>query len=78
MGLQAHHLIVMETENWLHTSLNTKIPPPHLKANELIDFISRSKDKGPVTINIQIYQDGRISDEALQVMEGVKKAFKNK
>ena len=76
-GLQTHNLIVMETENWLHTSLNTKIPSPHLKADELINFISRSKGKGPVTINIQIYQEGKISDEALHVMEKVKKQLKN-
>jgi len=76
-GLQTHNLIVMETEGWLHATPNTKIPSPHLKADELIDFISKSKDKGPVTINIQIYQDGKISDEALRVIEQVKKAFKN-
>ncbi len=74
-GLQTQNLIVMETEGWLHTSADTKIPAPHLKAPELINFISRSEGKGPVTVNIQIYQDGRISDEALAVMEQVKKAF---
>lgn len=76
-GLQTHNLIVMETEDWLHSSLNTKIPSPHLKADELINFISRSNGKGPVTINIQIYQDGKISDEALSVMKKVKTAIKN-
>ncbi|HXL58296.1 MAG TPA: alpha-L-fucosidase, partial [Chitinophagaceae bacterium] len=75
-GLQTHNLIVMETEGWLHTTLNTKIPSPHLKADELINFISKSKGKGPVTINIQIYQEGKISDEALSVMEQVKKLLK--
>lgn len=74
-GLQTHNLIVMETEDWLHTKPNTKIPPPHLNADDLIDFISKSKGKGPVTINIQIYQEGKISNEALHVMEQVKKAF---
>ena len=72
-GLQAHSLIVMETEDWLHTKPDTKIPLPHLKAEELIKFISQSK--GPVTINIQIYQDGRVGDEALAVMGEVKKAL---
>jgi hypothetical protein len=76
-GLQTHNLVVMETENWLHTTINTKIPAPHLNANDLLNFISGSKGKGPVTINIQIYQDGRISDEALNVMEQVKKRLKN-
>lgn len=71
-GLQTHNLIVMEKEDWLHTALNAKIPTPHLKPDDLINFISKSKGKGPVTINIQIYQDGKISDEALNVMQQVK------
>jgi len=76
-GLQSQDLIVMETEDWLHTRLNTKIPSPHLKGNELISFISKSKGKGPVTINMQIYQDGRVGDEALKLMEEVKKGLIN-
>lgn len=75
-GLQAHSLIVMETEDWLHTTLNKKIPLPHLKAAELIKFISQSKGKGPVTVNMQIYQDGRVGTEALAMMEEVRKAVK--
>lgn len=74
-GLQAHSLIVMEKEGWLHTSLNAKIPSPSLRASDLINFISQSERKGPVTINIQIYQDGKISDEALNIMKQVKKHF---
>ncbi len=72
-NLQDHNLIVMQTEDWLHTKPDTKISAPHLKADELIDFILKSKGKCPVTINMQIYQDGRIGDEALSVMEQVKK-----
>jgi len=75
-GLQTHNLIVMETEEWLHTTINTKIPSPHLKADDLINFLSKSKGKGPVTINIQIYQEGKIGDEALSIMEQVKRRLK--
>jgi hypothetical protein len=68
-GLQAQYLVVMQTEGWLHTASDSKIPPPHLTAEELADFITASGGKAPVTINMQIYQDGRVGDEALSVME---------
>ena len=75
-GLPAQHLIVMETDDWLHQPLNTKIYNPSINADELTSFISKNIGKGPVTINIQIYQDGRISEEALKVMETVKQNLK--
>jgi hypothetical protein len=71
-GMQAQSLIVMESDDWLHQPLDTKIKAPTLKTNELVNFINAQKGNGPVTVNIQIYQDGRISPEALQVMETVK------
>lgn len=71
VGLQTHSLIVMERDDWLHTTLNTDIKSPSLRIDDLVDFISKQKGKGPVTINIQIYQDGRISNEALSTMEAV-------
>lgn len=76
-GLPSHNLIVMEKENWYHDKPNTKIPPPDLQASELIRFIRLSKGKGPVTINMQIYQDGRVGEEALSVMQEVKKEIRN-
>jgi hypothetical protein len=75
-GLPAQHLIVMENDDWLHQPLNTKIYNPSINADELTSFISKNIGKGPVTINIQIYQDGRISEEALKVMETVKQNLK--
>jgi len=75
-GLQNHNLIVMETDDWLHTSLNTRIKEPSLKADDLVSFIKNQQGKAPVTINIQIYQDGSISDGALNIMETVREKLK--
>lgn len=75
-GLPSQNLILMEKENWLHDKLNTRIPPPDLQARDLIRFIQLSKGRGPVTINMQIYQDGSIGDEALAVMGKIKQKFK--
>ena len=75
-NMKAQSLIVMETDDWLHTTVNTKIKPPSLKADDLVNFIDKQKGKGPVTINIQIYQDGHISEAALSTMEAVNRKLK--
>lgn len=75
-GLQAQTLIVMEKDDWLHQPLNTNITAPGITASDLAKFINEQRGKGPVTVNIQIYQDGRISDEALKVMQTVKQLVK--
>lgn len=73
-GLQFQSLLALEGD-WSHTALNTKIRSPRLKTENIIDYINGCQGKGPVTINIEIYQDGSISDEALAVMEKIKQRF---
>ena len=74
-GLQFQGLIALQGD-WAHTPLNTKVHPVRLKADDLINYISACSGKGPVTINIEIYQDGTIGEEALTVMEKIKQAIK--
>jgi alpha-L-fucosidase len=74
-GLQFHNLIVME-DDWLHTKKNTKIISPTVKVDNLINYISSSIGKGPITLNIIIYEDGTVSEESLAVMEKLKQKFK--
>ncbi|MDB4584290.1 alpha-L-fucosidase, partial [Draconibacterium sp.] len=72
-GLQFHHLVVLQTkEGWVHTKRNTKIAPPSFTAEELVKYISSCDDIGPISINMSIYQDGTVGEEALQVMREVK------
>ncbi|HTF27844.1 MAG TPA: hypothetical protein VK625_03315, partial [Flavitalea sp.] len=71
-GLPFHSLVVMEND-WVHEKVNEKIPSPRLKAEQLTEYISSCKGKGPVTINLGIYQDGTIGEEALAEMEKIKK-----
>ena len=73
-GLQFHSLVVLEND-WVHEKLNTRIPSPRLETDKLINYISSCTGKGPVTINLGIYQDGTISDEALAAMEEVNEHF---
>lgn len=71
-GLSFQSLVVLEND-WVHEKADTKIPPPRLKAEQLINYISSCSGKGPVTINIGIYQDGSIGEEAMAEMQKIKK-----
>ena len=74
-GLQFHTLLALE-DDWAHTALNTKIKSPRLQTDSLINYIAACQGKGPVTINIEIYQDGSIDEAALAEMEKIKQRFK--
>ena len=74
-NLQFHALLALEGD-WAHTSLNSKLDPNRLSTNDLINYISSCGGKGPVSINIEIYQDGTISEEALTAMEKIKQQLK--
>ena len=76
-GLQFHSLIALQAD-WAHTSLNSKVHPNKLSAEEMINYISACEGKGPVTINIEIYQDGSIGEESLAAMEKIKEQLKKK
>ncbi|MEX2592938.1 MAG: alpha-L-fucosidase [Anditalea sp.] len=76
-GLQYQALVVLEND-WVHTKQDTQIPSPRLDARELIDFLSSSDGKGPLTINLGIYQDGTIGEEAMAFMELIKKSLANR
>lgn len=71
-GLQYHALLSMNG-NWIHTQRDREIAPPVLNKGSLIEFIKACKDKGPVTINLCIYQDGTIGEKALSVMREVRR-----
>jgi hypothetical protein len=70
-GLPFHSLIVLEND-WVHDKENTPIAPPRLTAAQLIPYIASCSSKGPVTINLGIYQDGTIGEMAMAEMEKIR------
>jgi len=74
-GLQFQSLIALQGD-WVHTPLNTKVHPNRLSPEEMIKYISSCEGKGPVTINIEIYQDGTIGEESLGNMKKLKQQLK--
>ncbi len=74
-GLQFHALLALQAD-WAHTAINSKLDSDRLATNDLVNYISSCEGKGPVTINIEIYQDGSIGEESLAVMENIKQQLK--
>lgn len=75
-GLQAHSMFMVDDPDcgiWKpDTRIRTLITP-----EEAVNRISLSKQCGQVvTMNIQMYEDGSVSPESLQVMQAVRAAFR--
>ena len=53
------------------------MPDPRFNSTELSQYIMDCmKNKGAVTINIGIYQDGTVGEKAMEVMREVKKEIR--
>ncbi|HTF27395.1 MAG TPA: alpha-L-fucosidase [Flavitalea sp.] len=69
-GLRYQALIIMEPY-WVQQK--TEMPDPRFNDEELSDYIEKcNAEGGAVTINLGIYQNGKIGDKALQTMKKVK------
>jgi hypothetical protein len=67
-------LLIMEPY-WVQQT--SEMPEPRFDAKTLTNYIKEcNKNKGAVTINLGIYQDGTVGKEALEVMKGVKRNIK--
>ncbi|HEX5787547.1 MAG TPA: alpha-L-fucosidase, partial [Woeseiaceae bacterium] len=70
-GLQYHALLALEG-GWVHTERDTAIPAPVLETGDLLAFIDAASGKGPVTLNVLVYQDGSIGDASMRVLETIR------
>ncbi len=76
-GLQWHGLFTLEG-SWGHGRPDTEMRAPTLSAEELIDYVRACMEKGGVlTINMGIYQDGKVGIESLKVMQALRRAIRN-
>jgi hypothetical protein len=78
-GLQFHSLLALEGD-WVYARYlyknDKEIPAPVLDTTYLINLISSCKGKGPITLNVLIYQDGTISQRSMDVLKTLKKSFR--
>lgn len=77
LGLQAHGCFPLE-KRWGHIDLNTPISKPKYSFEQLAEFISKAK-KGryPLSINLEMYEDGSVSPESLKLLKEIKSVIRN-
>ena len=57
----------LEDRRWVHTKLDTPIPPPLYADEQVIDFVRTcNKDMAPMTFNVGIYQNGIMAPESVE------------
>ncbi len=75
-GLDYHGLLALEG-GWVHTEKNTAIALPKINTKDLINYVAGCIGKGPVTINVLIYQDGTISEKAMEALHSLNQQISN-
>jgi len=75
-GLQNHAMFpVDDGQRWWNKTLNYEMKGPSFKTEELIKLIKGSKENRiPITLNVNVYQDGSWNDETLQQLKEIKQA----
>ncbi|MFC1738872.1 hypothetical protein ACFL1G_07490 [Planctomycetota bacterium] len=62
---------------WGHGRPDTEMEPPTISAEELIKYVKACMaNGGVVSINMGIYQDGKVGEESLKVMRALRKAIR--
>lgn len=75
-GLQAHTNFILEG-SWVHSKPNSSIPSPQMDEEIFIEDLKNAVARGIVpSVNMEIYQDGTVSSESLELMKSVRKAIK--
>ncbi len=76
-GVQYHGLVVLDAPGWVHEKLDTAMPPPRFSDERVIGYVKGCMAKKvPVTMNLGIYQDGRIGEATLKQMESLRRAVR--
>jgi hypothetical protein len=72
-GFPYHALLIMD-DPWVHDKPEAEVEAPHHTPEALGGYIRACMAYGgAVTVNLGIYQDGRIGEASLEVMRGVRK-----
>lgn len=71
-GLQAHGCFPLE-RRWGHIDLNTPITSPKHSIEKLTGFVKKAQEnKYPLSINLEMYEDGSVSAESLELLKKLK------
>lgn len=76
-GLQAAITTTNEGADWGHIQPNTEIPAPKLTNEQMIGLLQKAAARKIVPIlNLEVYQDGQPSPQAIQEFTAIRKAIK--
>jgi hypothetical protein len=66
-GLQWFGWTCLEDRAWVHTKLDTPIPPPLYTDEQVIDYVRTcNQHAAPMTFNVGIYQDGTMAERSIE------------
>ncbi len=75
-GLQRHALFMLE-DIWAHRKLDAEMEKPVFSEEELIGYVKQlTANDGVATVNLGIYQDGTIGQDARKLMRALREAIK--
>jgi hypothetical protein len=75
-GLMAHSCFPLE-KRWGHIDWNTAIASPKYSPEQLIERIKHAqKNRYPLSINLEMYEDGSVSSESLELLEEVREVIR--
>jgi hypothetical protein len=74
-GLQAHTNFILE-QDWCHWQPDSLIPAPQVAKETFVTDMAQAIARGIVpSVNLEIYQDGTVSEVSLDYMRAVKEAI---
>ncbi|MCK0133356.1 alpha-L-fucosidase [Arenibacter sp. S6351L] len=77
-GLQAHTCFTLE-KRWGHIDKNTTIASPKHTLDDLIGRIEHAqKNRYPLSINLEMYEDGSVSPESRALLQEVRKGIRGR
>jgi hypothetical protein len=66
-GLQWFGWTCLEDRRWVHTRLDTPIPPPLYTDEQVIRYVKTcNQHTAPMTFNVGIYQDGTMAEASVE------------
>lgn len=75
-GLQWFGWTCLEDRRWVHTKLDTPIPPPLYSDEQLLHFVRTcNRHKAPMTFNVGIYQDGALAPASVDQLQRLANAL---
>jgi hypothetical protein len=76
-GLQATITLTNEGGDWGHVTPNAPIPPPRYSTPKMIEYIQKAVARKDVpVINLEVYEDGSASPQAIEEFKAIKAAIK--